>query len=370
MVDLLAADGRVLALTRDRLYRAGAEWPPRFADATPARAPEAARRIPLFRLVFHLHSGEVWGLAGRLAVDALGLVLAFLCLTGVWFWWRKRRGTLARGAGGRLARRGLGWHLKLGLWSSPLLLFVTLTGIFQRPPFLVAIAPASYPASAHPAPVDPNPWHDLLRKALHDPVRQTLVLATADGFFEGPADLSAPFAPLAGGPPVSVMGATVMRRDPGGHYWVGSMSGLYGWDRETDWVVDAFTGAPPRPSNRGPVGDHLVMGLVDDGAGGFWVADYEHGLRAGVGRAAPPPMPRELAGGGRISLWHALFELHNGRLFGFLLGWWSWVVVPLGGLAVAAVVASGVVDRWRPGARGRGPGGRGAPPPARPGSGA
>ncbi len=341
VVDLLTADGRVLVLTRDRVYAANPVWPPRFVDATPPRAPEPGGRLPLFRLVFHLHSGETWGLPGRLAVDAIGLLLGFLGASGLWFWGRRRRGSLARGLGGRLARGGLRWHRRLGLWGALPLLFVALTGLFQRPPFLVAIAGATYPASAHPAPADPNPWHDLLRKALWDPARRVLVLATADGIYEGPADGARPFTPVAGAPPVSVMGATVFRPTGDGAYWVGSMSGLFRWDRDLGAAWDAFTGQPPRPGARGPVGAQQVVGFVD--FGGRWAAaDYGLGLLGAWAGGPPPALPPELQDGGRISLWHALFEFHNGRLFGFLLGPWAWIAVPLGGLALLAAGLSGL----------------------------
>jgi len=361
VVDLALADGRLLVLTRDRLYAAAPAWPPVFTDATPDRAPEPDRGVPLFRLIFHLHSGETWGLPGRLAVDAVGVLLAFLCASGVWFWWRRRRRSLARGAGGRVARWGLGWHLRLGLWSAPLLLFVTLTGFFQRPPFLLAVAFADYPRSLHPGPVDPNPWHDVLRKVAFDPSRGTLLIATSDGFYAGPADASRPFAPVRGGPPVSVMGATILERTADGLLWVGSMSGLYVWDLASGWVTDAFSGEPPLPGQRGPVGDHQVVGWTRLPGGGVLVADYDRGLLDAAGQPRSLPMPRELRDGGRISLWHALFELHNGRLFGFALGWWAWVVVPLGGLALAAEVVTGVLDRWLPARRVRAARGGGHP---------
>lgn len=348
VVDLLEAEGGLLAVTRDRVYRADTGWPPAFVDATPARAIEPGRRLPLFRLIFELHSGEVWGLPGRLAVDALGVVLVFLCLSGAWFWWRKRRRTLARGAGGRWARKGLGWHLRLGLWGAPLLLFVTVTGFLQRPPFLIAVAFVAYPERLHPARAELNPWHDLLRKATYDPLRRTLLLATADGFYAGPADGSRPFSRVPGGPPVSVMGVTVLRRGADGLVWVGSMSGLYAWDPSTGGVTDAFTGRQPLPGQRGPVGEQQVVGWVGGPDGRTLVADYDRGLLDGEGRRTALPMPQELRHGGRISLWHALFEFHNGRFFGFLLGWWTWLVVPLGGLALAAQLGTGVLDRWLP----------------------
>lgn len=45
-------------------------------------------RATAFRAVWLLHSGELFGMAGRLVVDAIAIVLAVLCLTGVIFWLR------------------------------------------------------------------------------------------------------------------------------------------------------------------------------------------------------------------------------------------------------------------------------------------
>lgn len=40
---------------------------------------------------FPLHSGKAFGLAGRIAMSAIGLIVATLSATGVLIWWRKRR---------------------------------------------------------------------------------------------------------------------------------------------------------------------------------------------------------------------------------------------------------------------------------------
>jgi uncharacterized iron-regulated membrane protein len=43
---------------------------------------------------FPLHSGRILGLPGRILVSAMGLVVAMLSVTGVYVWWKKRRGRL------------------------------------------------------------------------------------------------------------------------------------------------------------------------------------------------------------------------------------------------------------------------------------
>lgn len=347
-VDVFTSETSVYALTRSNLYAAPLSDPTAFSPATPGRTPDPEEKQSLFRLVFEMHSGETWGFWGRIFVDLLGAASIFLCFTGGWFWYRKKQKTLAQGSGGKAARKGLGLHIKWGTYLAVPLAFVALTGFFQRPPFLIAIAQAGYPAWLYPAPSHENPWHDKLRKGLYDPELKTIVLSTSDGVFELPeADLKSGALPrkLSRTPPISVMGATVFRKDSlrGERpvYRVGSMSGLFTWDRTTGKVTDVFTGKTPGDRAGMPVGNQSVVGFARASGGWLW-ADYGKGLSDLQSDRHGPKMPAELADGGRISLWHALFELHNGRMFDFLLGWFSWIVVPLGGLAFLAVVLTGL----------------------------
>ena len=43
-------------------------------------------KVTLFRTVWMLHSGELFGTAGKLVVDAVAVVLVLLCLTGLAYW--------------------------------------------------------------------------------------------------------------------------------------------------------------------------------------------------------------------------------------------------------------------------------------------
>jgi hypothetical protein len=78
------------------------------------------------------------------------------------------------------------------------------------------------------------------------------------------------------------------------------------------------------------------------------VADYRTGLLSLTRHGRwQPEMPEELTAAGRISLWHALFELHNGRIFQDWIGAAHWLVVPLGGLLLLLVIATGTIDWLR-----------------------
>jgi hypothetical protein len=353
VVELVAIPNGVLALTRSNLYRAGATLPLEFEEIALTRTDEEEREESLFRLIFEVHGGGAWGVPGRLAVDRVVGMIVFFSVTGGWFWWRRRSKTLAKGSTGRLVRKGLKLHIKLGVWFCLPIMVVALTGALERPPLLILIAGVKYPATFSVAPHAPNPWHDKLRKALYDPLRETLVFTTADGYYTvGLASLAsgrAALRPMRGGPPVSVMGATLFQRLEGDAIVVGSMSGLFKWDRTERRMVDLYTGKAVGGGQAmgRPVGDRKVMGcysLTEP----LLCADYDAGLTDRRWLERGPPMPAELGEGGRISLWHLLFEFHNGRLFTFLLGWWAWLVVPVCGLSLALEAFSGVWPRLWP----------------------
>jgi uncharacterized iron-regulated membrane protein len=62
----------------------------------PSRQP-AGNSLPLW--VIFLHNGQMFGLAGRLAVLAEGVILSMLVLSGPWLWWTRRRAGRAAPAG-------------------------------------------------------------------------------------------------------------------------------------------------------------------------------------------------------------------------------------------------------------------------------
>ena len=53
-------------------------------------------------------------------------------------------------------------------------------------------------------------------------------------------------------------------------------------------------------------------------------------------------------------------DVDVGRLFGFVFGWWTWLIVPLGGLALLAETVTGLVDRLVPARASKTPKGRGS----------
>ena len=57
-----------------------------FHRLTLPASPDNDGHVSLFRTVWWLHSGELFGLTGKLIVDGIALVLIFLSLTGIMYW--------------------------------------------------------------------------------------------------------------------------------------------------------------------------------------------------------------------------------------------------------------------------------------------
>jgi len=303
-------------------------------------------QIPLHRYLLKLHDGSVLGLPGRLFTDGIGLLLIFLSVSGLYIWYFPRRPHRknTRTKAVRPYRFLYRWHLTTGIWSAVLLLLIALTGIFVRPPFLPLIAGFTVPTSwMHEG--GSSAWNSEITRAAYLPVEDTLVLSTRNGFFSGPADFSRAFTPFSVKVPVHGMGVNVLEPLADNRLLIGSFRGLFLWDMAQQ------SGSNPdgSPMNgRRQARDTAVMAagaVVRDATLLFW-ADYTKGIAVAGGHHATLAMPRALTETPQLSLWHFLFEVHNGRIFRGWLGQWTWLIVPTGGILLIIAVLSGTYDWW------------------------
>ncbi len=305
-------------------------------------------RETLFRTVWKLHSGELFGLAGRLVVDAIALVLIVLCLTGIVLFllpysirhFRRRGRPNACRQQAKQMKWHLKWHNRLGRYTIVLTLLLTLTGTCLRPPFMLLFV------FTKTAPVNftPNPWNDRLRSLRWDRSTSQWLLHTADGFFHVDARFSQSptMLPAEKAAPVSPMGLNVFRQEADGSWLVGSFSGMYQWQPATGQVVDYFTGQAPQLGFGGAVSGHLVSGYSTDFARPL-VFDYA----TGVGQNAPLKGQPKLFSRIPLSLWNTALELHVGRCYTPFLGPLSELFVFLWGTLSTLVLVSGYVIRQR-----------------------
>ncbi len=297
----------------------------------------------LFRTLWLLHSGEAFGLPGRLLVDLVAAVLAVLCITGIVIVVLPRRPSTRRRRP-TVLQTNLKWHNRVGVWTIVATLLVCATGVCLRPPLMIpAVLTKVAPLPGTPL-ANPNPWHDRLRAVRWDSDRGEWLLSTSAGFVRIDSTFSTQPRLIADSvtPHVSPMGITVFEHIAPGKWLVGSFAGMYLWNTTYGSVTDYFTGHPvvERPSGR-PISDHLVCGLSHHAPhGGLAVIDYA------TGTTQLPPMPRVMSTA-PMSLWGAALEVHVGRAYKPVLGPLSELYIFLAGSLIIVILISGYIIRVR-----------------------
>lgn len=268
-----------------------------------------------FRIIWRLHSGELFGLVGRLVVDAVALVLLFLCITGIFVWLRPK------------IRFHHVWHDKIGRLTIVLTLFIALTGWMLRPPMLLLIAGKGFASPFQQS----NPWEDKLRALRYDSKQDDWLLYTSDGFYRM-ADLADSPIHIEHQPPVSVMGVNVLEQR-GSAWLVGSFSGMYAWNRPSGQVYDMVMGMMMQPgASIPPFGQVAVSGFSDD-FGQPLLCTYGEGTDR-----LPQPESLSLL---PMSLWNLALEVHTGRIFTFLGTIGSFLYIFVIGLLTIWLLATG-----------------------------
>lgn len=342
----------IYALSRSLLYIAKDQGVDTQFEAQELQAPaDYKKEVSLFETIWQIHSGEIFGLAGKILVDILAIITLILSVTGVIYFIfpsiirsRKKKQQSTKRIG-KINKVSLRWHNQLGAWTFLLLILCYFTGMFLRPPLLIPIAGKQVKPIRYSHLDQANPWHDKLRDLLYDAHRKQFIVSTAQGmYFVNPANLSTERCQVQ--PPVSVMGITCFREFHGGTYIVGSFSGLFLWNPTMPRTVDFLTGQPHGGAAMGrPVGQVKVSGMLVHHDGYPFVLEYEKGAMALHHELQPPLMPEKLQETD-ISLWNFALEFHTLRVFNALLGEAYILLIPLVGLCSIMVLLSGYLY-WR-----------------------
>ena len=353
VVDILQKEDELYVLTRSELLLGSVDQPAFLQIVALQNPPRWDGQISLLRIIWQLHSGELFGLAGRLFVDLLALGMILLSITGLLMFLfprlikhRKRRGgnVLKLASTTRWSRR---WHRRAGIAMVLFLVVCTATGMLLRPPFLLLVFRHSMTPWRGTSLYRSSPWHDRLRRLHYDAAYDKFMLSTADGiYFYNESMESMPHSARRD-PLVSVMGATVQEEIGPGRYLIGSFSGLYLWIPSKDIIMNWITkGSPPGRRPRLPFGEHMVTGYVTDQENNEYFFDYQQGATP-MGHTKPfPPMPTEIKQT-PMSLWTLAHEIHTGRMYqGFLRqGQLLWIAVS--GLLALIILLTGVLWWWR-----------------------
>lgn len=328
--DMTVSGDTLFIVGRSFLYTAV----PPYGDFQRTGLPAAAGydgKVSLFRTVWLLHSGELFGMAGRLLLDAIALCLIVLCVSA-WIYW-----ILPKRKAARWRLFLLKIHNLVGVKTIVLTLFVAFTGWCLRPPVLIALVQGRIPAIPGTALASPNPWHDNLRMLRHDRRTGEWLLSAADGFYRLRTLDSKP-EKIKEAPPVSVMGVNAWQQAADDTWLVGSFSGMFRWDTRSGRTTDYETGKVADTKPGAPFGKRPVAGFTSDFHHRGYVVDYEEGTRFAKMPDAFSTQP--------VSLWELALEIHSGRIYIYNnLG--SMAVIFLAGLLVMWVLWSGYRIRLR-----------------------
>lgn len=327
-------------------------------------------KTTLFKLVWHLHSGEFFGLPGKLVVDAIALVLIVLSITGILLFIlpygiRRAKKLAAKARMKRLGKQfawNMKWHNKIGYVTIVLMLWIAITGMCLRPPLMVPLVLSKLPQAVGE---DGNVWQDKLRAIRWDAVQGDWLVSTSEGFLRVDEDFSqAPkMLPDDECPKLSPMGVTVWESDGKGGWIVGSFRGIYRWNpvnHSLNQILDYFTGKPSEETSMIPISDNLVCGYSEDFLGGKpLVFDFAKGVEDAKGQAVAlcndePKKSRNeesmsdlICETAPMSLWNVALELHVGRCYSPFLGPLSDLFVFLSGLLITLVLLSGYIISHR-----------------------
>lgn len=330
LTDMICHKDSLLVLGRSYLYLA---LPPyREFKQIALQAPQGyTGKVSLFRIVWLAHSGELLGIAGKILVDCIGIILIILCITGIIHWILPqyiRRKTINQQTRKRMAgllKRNLSLHDKTGRYTLVLTLFLCITGWCLRPPVLLALVYSKVCPPPGSVLDSPNAWNDCLRMLRYDTRQNEWLLSASDGFYRM-RELTDTPQPVHQAPPVSIMGVNVFEQNADGNWLIGSFSGLYEWNRTTGTRTDYFTGQPAPNKSGPPFGQHAIAGYSSLFTRPC-IADYQQGSDFAPMPAFMEHLP--------VSLWNLALEIHNGRIY-----------TALGPATIVYIFIAGILTVW------------------------
>lgn len=294
-------------------------------------------KVSLFRTVWLLHSGELFGIAGKLLMDGVAVILIVLCVTGIAFWIFPKYIRSAKAKGKSVKRsvqwmkKNLSWHDSLGRYTFGLLVFIAITGWCLRPPVLIALVKGRVPAIPFTALDNDNAWRDRLRMLRYDEACGDWLLSTSEGLYTLQSLDGVP-SKVTKVPPISVMGLNVWEKDADGNWLMGSFSGMFVWNRKSQVATDYFTGEITEEVAGPPFGKFAVSGYTEHLTEAPAVVEYNQGTDTAIMPSYLSSLP--------ISLWNLALEVHTGRIY-TLLGPATLIYIFFAGIAAVWCLYSG-----------------------------
>ncbi len=325
-----------------------------FTKVTLPEPEDYDNKVGLFKTLWVIHSGEIYGIPGILLVDTIGVIFIFLSITGLIYWLipfsskRNKKKSKSNQTNVRIRRFSLKWHNKIGWITMALLILTTSTGIFLRPPLLISIVYSKVGKIPYTELDSPNPWFDKLRRIMYLEESDIYLVATLDGMYYSDDNFKSTLKRVYGQPPISVMGVTAFEKVNENTILIGSFEGLFLWNLVTGYKQDYITKGPIREKTRGgpPLGDFLVTGYSNDFSGNEVFFDFNLGGRNITNGQVFNRMPDEISSQ-PMSLWNIALELHTARMYKFMFSDFYILFIPLSGILILFILISGTIVWWR-----------------------
>ncbi|MBU1012881.1 MAG: PepSY domain-containing protein [Bacteroidetes bacterium] len=308
-------------------------------------------KIGLFKTLWVIHSGEIYGKIGKLIVDLVAIVFIVLAITGLVYYFspgiirRRKNKDKDNSKIKQFNKFSIKWHNKIGIWLAVLLMITTISGMFLRPPMLIAIVNSRVAKLKYTNLDNPNPWFDRFRDILYDEELDRFLIGTVEGiYFSEDHFKSAPvLAPVQ--PPVSIMGINVFKKIGLGDYLIGSFYGLYRWIPDHGFVQDYISKSTQFNIDRAgpPIGQFMAAGFIEKNDGAEYHIDYNAGIIPLNSRVKFTEMSYQMLQKSPMSLWNFALEVHTGRFFKFIFGDLYILIIPILGLLAFTTILSGVV---------------------------
>lgn len=352
VVKIIEKDGYLLIMTRSHLLKmidGGNNSDIKVLDLKPPVGYK--KEISMFQTFWQIHNGEIFGIAGRLFVDFLGLVFIFLTITGLikWYFPKTFKKISADKIKLVLVKKinlySLHWHNKFGVWTLLFLVISTITGIFLRPPLLILIAESNVPQIKGTNLSQNNCWYDKLRNITYNKINKNYIIATDENLYY--VDENFAYCPEKFNiqPPVSIMGVNVLESREDGGILVGSFNGLFLWYPQINKIYDYVTKEIyiPVQVSGPPVGAFKTSGYAKLQNGYEYYFDYDLGAVPLNSEKFYYSMSKEIKEKSNISLWNTALEFHTARIFKALISDFYILIVPLSGILIFLTLISGLI---------------------------
>ncbi len=355
IVDITEKDGQIVFLGRSFIF-ISKDKPEKllFEKILPKNPDYYDDKIGLFKTTWLIHSGEIYGIIGKLLVDLVGVIFILLSLGGIAYFFMPKKmkkdykdgKTIKKFKG--FHKWNLRWHNRLGYWSIVFLLITTITGIFLRPPGLIAIADAKVGKIPFTKIDNPSAWFDKLRAIHYDSINQEYIMLTDEYAYAVDNDFKEKPKLFETQPPISIMGVNVFKQIETDTYLVGSFAGLFLWKPNEAYIYNyQYRKDYVKAETSGPsIQNSSITGCVQNAKGQGFYIDYDSGIHSINQGITLPKMP-QIIRQSPISIWNLGLEVHTGRFFSFLLGGLYILIVPIVGLAAIFILISGFIVWWK-----------------------